>query len=79
MGTSCKGHCKFLENVRHTMSGFGSAQKVYDTEYGVKERTKRCTTCEYFIFTDMIACPCCKKTYRIKAKSQHKEYNYARY
>lgn len=79
MGTSCKGHCKFLENVRHTMSGFGSARKVYDTEYGVKERNKRCTTCEYFIFTDMITCPCCKKTYRIKAKSQHKEYNYARY
>ena len=79
MGVSCKGHCKFLENVKHTMSGFGAGHKVYDPNYGVEKRTKRCTSCEYFIFTSMIACPCCKKIYRIKAKSKHKEYQYARY
>lgn len=76
----CKGHCRLLENTKHTMSGFGAGLQVYERKYGVEKRIKRCTTCEYFIFTDEIACPCCKKIYRIKAKSRNKKgYDYARY
>jgi len=83
MGVSCKGHCKFIPNVKHTNSGFGAGTKVYTKNYTDKERIKRCTTCEYFILTSNISCPCCRKIYRIKAKSSSKtrdrEYNYARY
>ena len=48
----CKGHCKFFKKVP---SNYPKPKKY-------------CTSCEYFVVTDIIRCECCRNVYRLKRK-----------
>ena len=63
----CNLKCKQFSNIFHKKLWY------YDTD-GTNRPIKSCLVCGYYLFTDDLKCPCCKKMY--KKLKKHSNYKY---
>jgi hypothetical protein len=67
MPFNCSFKCKTFSDIYRSKLGF------YDSD-GTDRPKKSCSECNFYLFTNDIKCPCCKKRYKTMRKVSNYKY-----